>query len=184
MFEKVEWKKLGEIIDYEQPTKYIVNSTQYDNKFKIPVLTAGQTFILGYTNEIEGIYKASKENPVIIFDDFTASNHWVDFEFKVKSSAMKILKPKNQFVNLRYCYHYIKTINFDVTEHKRIWISKYSQLEIPIPPLETQEKVVKILDKFDTLINDLSQGLPKEIELRQNQYEYYREKLLDFPKEN
>ena len=68
--EKVEWKKLGEVIDYEQPTKYIVNSTQYDDKFKTPVLTAGQTFILGYTNEIEGIYKASKEDPVIIFDDF------------------------------------------------------------------------------------------------------------------
>lgn len=168
--EKVEWKKLGEVIDYEQPTKYIVNSTQYDDKFKTPVLTAGQTFILGYTNEIEGIYKASKEDPVIIFDDFTASNHWVDFEFKVKSSAMKILKPKNQFVNLRYCYHYIKTINFDVTEHKRIWISKYSQLEVPIPSLEIQEKIVKILDKFTNYVT--------ELQSRTKQYNYYRDKLL------
>ena len=172
--EKVEWKKLGEVIDYEQPTKYIVNSTQYDDKFKTPVLTAGQTFILGYTNEIEGIYKASKEDPVIIFDDFTASNHWVDFEFKVKSSAMKILKPKNQFVNLRYCYHYIKTINFDVTEHKRIWISKYSQLEVPIPSLEIQEKIVKILDKFTNYVTELQ----SELQSRTKQYNYYRDKLL------
>ena len=181
--EKVEWKKLGEVIDYEQPTKYIVNSTQYDDKFKTPVLTAGQTFILGYTNEIEGIYKASKEDPVIIFDDFTtaskyvdfaASNHWVDFEFKVKSSAMKILKSKNQFVNLRYCYHYIKTINFDVTEHKRIWISKYSQLEVPIPSLEIQEKIVKILDKFTNYVTELQ----SELQSRTKQYNYYRDKLL------
>ena len=172
--EKVEWKKLGEVIDYEQPTKYIVNSTQYDDKFKTPVLTAGQTFILGYTNEIEGIYKASKEDPVIIFDDFTASNHWVDFEFKVKSSAMKILKPKNQFVNLRYCYHYIKTINFDVTEHKRIWISKYSQLEVPILSLEIQEKIVKILDKFTNYVTELQ----SELQSRTKQYNYYRDKLL------
>ena len=49
--EKVEWKKLGEVIDYEQPTKYIVENTNYDDKYDIPVLTAGQTFILGYTKE-------------------------------------------------------------------------------------------------------------------------------------
>lgn len=59
-------------------------------------------------NEVENIYEANKNNPVIIFDDFTSGNHWVDFNFKVKSSEMKILKPK-EGVNLRYCYHYIKT---------------------------------------------------------------------------
>ena len=86
-----EWegKKLEELLDYEQPTKYIVNSTQYNDSFKIPVLTAGQSFILGYTNEEHGIRIADKNNPVIIFDDFTTSSHLVDFSFKIKSSAMK-----------------------------------------------------------------------------------------------
>ena len=63
------WKtvKLGEVLDYEQPTDYIVKSDEYNDKNSIPVLTAGKTFILGYTNEIEGIFT---NLPVIIFDDF------------------------------------------------------------------------------------------------------------------
>lgn len=91
----VEYKELGDILDYEQPTRYIVKSARYDSNADTPVLTAGQTFILGYTFEKDGIYKASKKNPVIIFDDFTTSYHWVDFNFKVKSSAMKMLRPND-----------------------------------------------------------------------------------------
>ena len=132
-------------------------------------------------NEVENIYEANKNNPVIIFDDFTSGNHWVDFNFKVKSSAMKILKPK-EGVNLRYCYHYIKTINIETREHKRLWISKFSQIEIPLPSLPVQEYVVSILDKFYKLVNDVKDDLPKEIDLRQKQYEYYRERLLNFHK--
>ena len=93
----VEYKKLGNMLDYEQPTQYIVKSTEYDDTYNTPVLTAGQSFILGYTNETNGIYRADKNNPTIIFDDFTTSFHWVDFDFKVKSSAMKMLRPKNDF---------------------------------------------------------------------------------------
>ena len=172
--EKVEWKKLGEVIDYEQPTKYIVTNTNYNDDYDIPVLTAGQTFILGYTNEKEGIYKATINEPVIIFDDFTTSNHWVDFSFKIKSSAMKILKPKQGIITFRYCYHYMKTINIDVTEHKRMWISKFSNIEIPIPSLETQEKIVEILDKFTNYVTELQ----SELQSRTKQYTYYRDKLL------
>lgn len=81
----VEYKKIGDITNYEQPSKYIVKSTDYNDNFTTPVLTAGQTFILGYTNETTGIFQASKSNPVIIFDDFTGAFKWVDFPFKVKS---------------------------------------------------------------------------------------------------
>ncbi len=100
----VEYCKVGDIADYEQPTKYIVESTKYSDDFNIPVLTAGQTFILGYINETHGIYEASKENPVIIFDDFTGAFKWVDFPFKVKSSAMKIIHTKENKAYLRYIY--------------------------------------------------------------------------------
>ena len=172
--EKVEWKKLGEVIDYEQPTKYIVTNTNYNDDYDIPVLTAGQTFILGYTNEKEGIYKATINEPVIIFDDFTTSNHWVDFSFKIKSSAMKILKPKQGIITFRYCYHYMKTISIDITEHKRMWISKFSNIEIPIPSLEIQEKIVKILDKFTNYVTELQ----SELQSRTKHYTYYRDKLL------
>ena len=171
--EKVEWKKLECLLDYEQPSKYIVKSTEYADEYDTPVLTAGQTFILGYTNEKDNIYVANKNNPVIIFDDFTAGNHWVDFNFKVKSSAMKMLKPK-EGVNLRYCYHFIQTIKVDTTEHKRLWISKYSQIQIPIPSIETQEKIVETLDKFTNYVTELQ----AELQARTKQYEYYRDMLL------
>lgn len=174
----VEWKPLGEVADYEQPTKYLVASKNYDDKFDTPVLTAGKTFILGYTDETEGIYKASR-SPVIIFDDFTTANKWVDFDFKVKSSAMKIITSKNeQDVLLKYVYYWLNTLPNSLTDgdHKRQWISNFSNKEIPIPPLETQQKIVKILDKF----TKMEATLEAELALRKRQYRYYRDSLLDF----
>ena len=117
----VEYKTLGECLHYEQPTQYIVKSTKYNDAFKTPVLTAGQSLILGYTNEIDGIYHANQNNPVIIFDDFTTGFHWVDFNFKVKSSAMKMLRPKIN-VNFRYVYYAMRCIHFCPSTHARHWI--------------------------------------------------------------
>lgn len=90
---------MGEVLSYEQPGPYIVNSDNYDNKFNVPVLTAGKSFILGFTNEVKGIKKASESDPVIIFDDFTTGSHYVDFPFKVKSSALKILSKTNEKID-------------------------------------------------------------------------------------
>lgn len=177
---------LGEVAEYEQPIKYLVKSSNYKNTYPIPVLTAGKTFILGYTNEIEGIYKASKA-PVIIFDDFTTANKWVDFDFKAKSSAMKMITSKNEKkVLLKYIYYWLNTLPSELVEgdHKRQWISNYVNKKIPVPPLSEQERIVAILDKFEMLANSISEGLPKEIELRRKQYEYYRNQLLSFPKHN
>ena len=175
----VEYKKLGELLDYEQPTKYIVKSTEYETSYDIPVLTAGQTFILGYTNETFGIYKASQENPTIIFDDFTTSFHWVDFEFKIKSSAMKMLRPKDTFDgSFKYVYYAMKCIKYEAVDHTRHWISKYSQFEIPVPPIPVQEEIVRILDHFTNLAAELQ----AELQARKEQYEYYRNKLLTFDK--
>jgi len=177
----LKWIKLGELLNYEQPGRYIVKSTEYDNKYPTPVLTAGQSFVLGKTNESEGIFMANKDTPVIIFDDFTTSNHWVDFDFKVKSSAMKMLKPKQRDdINFKFIYYSIQCIKYTAQDHARQWISKYSQFTIPIPSIREQNRVVDILDKFDKLVNDISEGLPAEIAARRQQYEYYRTKLLTF----
>ena len=166
----IKYKKIEEVVEYEQPTKYIVKSTNYDTKYNIPVLTAGQSFVLGYTNETDNTFKATKEHPVIIFDDFTTSFHWVDFEFKVKSSAMKILKIKDTSCDLRYIYYTMKTIDYLPRDHARQWISTYSQFNIPIPPIDVQKKIIDILDNFSMLIDELS----KEKDKREKQYEYYR----------
>ena len=170
----VEWKKLGECLDYEQPTAYLVDSAEYNDSYGIPVLTAGQTLLLGYTDETDGIYKASKENPTIIFDDFTTSFHWIDFDFKVKSSAMKMLRPKNG-INFRYVYFAMKCIDFIPGGHQRHWISKYSQFPIPIPSLSEQTRIVGILDTFTAAIENLKQQIAE----RRKQYDYYRDELLD-----
>ena len=100
---KGEWvrKRLGEVLKYEQPAKYIVKNTDYLETGFVPVLTPGKTFILGYTDEKEGIYR---DVPVIIFDDFTTASKYVDFPFKVKSSAMKILNLKDENNDLKFIY--------------------------------------------------------------------------------
>lgn len=176
----VEFVKLGDVLDYEQPTKYIVKCKDYQNE-GMPVLTAGQTFILGYTDETNGIFEASKENPVIIFDDFTTSFHWVDFNFKVKSSAMKMLRVSSEReVSFRFVYYAMKCIKYQTLEHSRQWISKYSQIEIPLPPIEVQTEIVRILDKFTSLEAELEAELKAELDCRKRQYEYYRDKLLSF----
>ncbi|GAA9906178.1 restriction endonuclease subunit S [Helicobacter pylori] len=177
----VEFRKLGEVLEYDQPNKYCVTGKEFDKSYPTPVLTAGKTFILGYTNEKDNIYQASKSSPVIIFDDFTTATQWVDFPFKVKSSAMKILLPKNPTINIRFIFFYMQTIPYNISgEHTRQWISRYSKITIPIPPLEIQQEIVKILDQFSILTTDLLAGIPAEIEARKKQYEYYREKLLSF----
>ncbi|MFP6057950.1 restriction endonuclease subunit S [Helicobacter pylori] len=169
----VEFRKLGEVLEYDQPNKYCVTSKEFDKSYPTPVLTAGKTFILGYTNEKDNIYQASKNAPVIIFDDFTTATQWVDFPFKVKSSAMKILLPKNPTINIRFIFFYMQTIPYNISgEHARHWISRYSQLEVPIPPLKIQQEIVKILDAFTELNT--------ELKARKKQYEYYQNMLLDF----
>ena len=173
---EVQWKTLGEVADYEQPTKYLVSSANYNDNYSIPVLTAGKTFILGYTDETTGIYKASLK-PVIIFDDFTTDIKWVNFDFKAKSSAMKMITSKSENVALlKFIYYWLCILPKEqsVENHKRHWIGDYSTRSIPIPPLEVQREIVRILDKF----TELEKKLGMELECRRKQYGYYRDKLL------
>lgn len=173
----VEYKELDSLIDYIRPDKYTVKTTNYDNSFNTAVLTAGQSFILGYTDETDGIYPAEKDNPVIIFDDFTTAIKWVDFPFKVKSSAMKFLTSKNKnYYDLRYMYYAMQCIKYKPIEHSRQWIATFSKFKIPVPPIEVQQEIVNILDRFVKLEAELE----AELEARKKQYEYYRDKLLSF----
>ena len=145
-------KKLEEYLDYKQPQPYIVSNEQYSNEYKTPVLTAGKSFLLGMTNDTKGIYPASKDEPIILFDDFTTDIKWVDFPFKVKSSACKILVPRNG-TNLRFCYYGMKSLNFDASQHKRYWISQYSQMQLPDYPNARKAEIVERLSRIESQIN-------------------------------
>lgn len=155
----------------------MVKNTDYSDDFTTPVLTAGQTFVLGYTDETDGIYPASKESPVIIFDDFTGAFKWVDFPFKAKSSAMKMITAKEN-VSIRYLYYLMGFLNYSSDEHKRLWLSVYSEFRIPLPPIEVQREIVRILDDFTEQTEQLKASLTAELTARKKQYEYYRDKLL------
>lgn len=163
--------ELGELLMYEQPTAYIVSSTDYNDAYKIPVLTAGKSFILGYTNESEGVFD---KLPVIIFDDFTTATQYVNFKFKVKSSAMKILHINSELVTPKYIFYRMQTIQFDHSTHKRYWIRQYSKIKISVPPLSEQEKIVA---RIEELFSKLDKAV-ETLKTTKQQLAVYRQAVL------
>ena len=173
----VEYRPLGELLVYQQPTPFLVSSKDYDPSYPTPVLTAGATFLLGYSSETHGVYAASTDDPVIIFDDFTTASKWVDFPFKLKSSAAKILTAADPSVaDIRFLYFLMQTIKYQVGSHARHWIAVYSKMPVCCPPVEVQREIVRILDQFTTLEAELE----AELEARRAQYEHYRNHLLSY----
>ncbi|WP_320266936.1 restriction endonuclease subunit S [Elizabethkingia sp. HX WHF] len=156
-----------EILNYEQPTKYIVSNTDYSSdKSLIPVLTANKAFILGYTNEDWGIYNKGK---CIVLDDFTLDLKYVDFSFKIKSSAIKLLTPKNN-IDLKFVFEYFSFLNLSSNEHKRHYISEIQPMLLNIPSIDIQNNISNFLLKLDAKIN-------LETELL-NQFENQKKYLL------
>lgn len=144
-----DWEKtaIRETVDYERPEEYIVSEERY-LQYGTPVLTANKGFILGYTNEKKGVYY---NLPVIIFDDFTLDMKFVDFPFKVKSSAIKMLKSKNGN-NLKFIFELMNQIKYEAKEHKRYYISEYQNILSRIPKLPEQQKIAACLSSIDELI--------------------------------
>lgn len=149
-----EWLEcvMGDLLNYEQPTKYIVQTTEYDDSFEVPVLTAGQSFLLGYTNEKQGIKKASESNPIIIFDDFTTNLHYVEFSFKVKSSAIKLLTLKGNQDNFYFVYNILKNIEYVPQNHERHWISKITKINVKVASTKEQQQIGAFFKKLDDAI--------------------------------
>ena len=164
--------KLGDILSYEQPTNYIVESTEYDDSYPTPVLTAGKSFILGYTNETKGVYD---KLPVIIFDDFTTASQFVDFKFKVKSSAMKILSCNEEIADIKYMYYLMQITHIQSDTHKRYWISDYSKVPVSLPPLPTQHAIVT---RIETLFAELDKAV-QHLRTAQQQLKTYRQAVLN-----
>lgn len=178
----MSWKEvqLDEVLSYEQPTAYIVASSEYSGTHEdTPVLTAGKTFILGYTKEKQGVFES--KNPVIIFDDFTTAIKFVDFPFKVKSSAMKILHADEQKADIRYLHYAMQNIHFPIRKHKRHWISEYSKLKVALPPLPEQKRIADKLDKVFAEIEKGSNATSKQREFTSAFRQSYIAKVFSNP---
>lgn len=141
-----EWKKqeLENVLEYEQPTNYLTNNfVDKKSSGTVPVLTANKAIVLGYTKDTEGIYE---NPPVIIFDDFTTASKYIDFDFKVKSSAIKFLSVKDGF-DLRFVFERLQLIQTNIAEHKRRWISEFTTKTIAFPPIKEQKAIAEVITK-------------------------------------
>lgn len=157
-------KTLGSLLSYEQPTPFLVVSSDYLSFSSVPVLTAGKTFILGYTDEERGVYDSL---PVILFDDFTTACQWVDFPFKVKSSAAKILSGRVGISDTKFMHEYLSRLSYVPSDHQRHWISIFSSIEAIVPPLKEQETISEVLSEMDDEIEALEKRLAKTRDLKQ-----------------
>ena len=142
------WSEIGNMLQYEQPSKYLVTSTEYSDSYATPVLTANKAFILGYTDEEFGIYSKGE---CVIFDDFTMDVKYVNFPFKVKSSAIKILT-SNSGNDLYFVYEYLQNLGLVSEEHKRHYISEIEPMIVACPTFEEQQNISNLLRSFDRKI--------------------------------
>ena len=162
--------QLGDLLGYERPDRYIVKSTEYSKHGEIPVLTANKAFILGYTTEAFGV---CADLPAIVFDDFTTDRKFATVPFKVKSSAIKLLRPRHDRTSLRFMFERMQQIRFRVGDHKRYYISDYQNIRLPIPEFDEQLAIVSVLSDMDGEISvlearrdktrDLKQGMMQEL---------------------
>ena len=193
----IRWMKLGELCDY------------VDYRGKTPKKVDQGIFLVTAKNVRMGFIDYEKSKEYISKDDYLevmrrglpkigdllitteapcGNVALVDREDIALAQRIIKYRPKRENVNRNFLKHYLLSKEFqDVLQKnatggtvKGIKGSKLHELNVPVPPLEVQQRIVDILDRFDALCNDISNGLPAEIEARQKQYEYYRDKLLTF----
>ena len=161
-----EWekKRLGDLLYYERPDRYIVQCTEYNDYGNLPVLTANKSFVLGYTDEDFGI---CMDIPVIVFDDFTTDCKYATSPFKVKSSAIKLLRTRQNRADLRYVFERMQLIRFPLGDHKRYYISDYQNIELPVPDFDEQQALSAVLSDMDAEIAALEQRRNKTRAVKQ-----------------
>lgn len=153
------WKTvtIKDTLNYEQPQKYIVKTENYSNEYSIPVLTANKAFVLGYINEVEGVYD---KGDTIIYDDFTMDFKFVNFKFKVKSSAIKILTTKDNY-SLYFMFNLLTRLNLKPQGHQRSYLSILEPMKILCPSFDEQEKIASFLYNIDKNIDQKIKYLNK-----------------------
>ena len=183
---QVEWKMLSECLKKGKGTKITAGQMKLLHKDGAPIriFAGGKTYADVNYGDIPD-KDIHTEEAIIV-----KSRGIIDFEYCTKPFSFKnefwSYSSDNESINLRYIYHYLvhnKEHFQNIANNMQmpqISSNDTEKFKIPVPSLEIQSRIVQVLDNFDKVCNDLNIGLPKEIELRQKQYEYFREKLLTF----
>lgn len=195
-FKNIEYRCLGDITLSSSNVKWKNNT----NIYKYIDLTSvdRENHSIGETIEISALTAPSRAQKLVAKDDvifattrptqlrFTFINE--EFENSIASTGYCVLRANTNLVLPKWIYHNLGSIDFknfleenqSGSAYPAVSDSKVKEYKIPIPPLEIQEKIILILDKFENLANSIKDGLPREVELRKKQYEYYRNELLNF----
>ncbi|WP_416322657.1 restriction endonuclease subunit S [Mycoplasmopsis felis] len=158
-----EWKeeKISNILTYVQPWKYLTKKKNYDMLGNIPVLTANKSLLLGYSTE-----KNYFNNDCIIFDDFTQDFKFINYPFLLKSSAIKILIPNNNY-SISFIFFLFNSLRFETQGHARHYISYVQKKPVRVPILSEANRISKLLDEISNLITLEQSKLNKLKQLRE-----------------
>ncbi|EOW9267588.1 TPA: restriction endonuclease subunit S [Vibrio cholerae] len=195
----VEWKNLEDVASFRRgsfPQPY-GNSEWYDGEGCMPFVQVADVADFGFTLHQTTKQKISKlaqpksvfveKGTVVVSLQGTIGRVAITQYDSYVDRTLAIFTSYKEDINKKYFAHQLKA-KFDLEKEfargstlKTITKQEFSKFQIPIPPIEEQNRIVALLDKFDTLTHSIKEGLPREIELRQKQYEYYRDLLLSFP---
>ena len=196
---EVEWKNLEDVASFRRgsfPQPY-GNSEWYDGEGCMPFVQVADVADFGFTLHQTTKQKISKlaqpksvfveKGTVVVSLQGTIGRVAITQYDSYVDRTLAIFTSYKEDINKKYFAHQLKA-KFDLEKEfargstlKTITKQEFSKFQIPIPPIEEQNRIVALLDKFDTLTHSIKEGLPREIELRQKQYEYYRDLLLSFP---
>lgn len=197
-YNNVIYRKLGEIFNTRNGYTPSTSNPEYWDNGSIPwfvmddirkngrVLSDSSQHITKSAVKKSGLFPA---NSIIVTTSATIGEHALITADFLCNQRFTCLSVKDEFkgkLNIKFAFYYAFKLddfckrNTTKSSFSSVDMNKFYNFEIPVPPLETQKRIVCILDKFEMLANSLSDGLPAEIEARKKQYEYYRDKLLDF----
>ena len=178
----IDWLTLGEVCDVftgGEPPENSVKGSSNNEIFKYPIFGNGVE-VYGYADT----YRIDKDAVTISSIGANTGTIYFRKAYFTPIIRLKVVIPKTDNLLPRFLFHYLVSINITSKSSSvpNMNASDVKKIKVPILPIIEQERIANILDKFDTLTASISEGLPKEIELRKKQYEYYRDMLLSFPK--
>lgn len=196
----VVWKTLGEVFDLKNGYTPSKSNKEYWENGSIPWFRMEDIRENGriLDNSLQHISRSAVKggklfpsNSIIIATSATIGEHaliTVPFLANQRFTSLSLKPEFADKLSIYFLYYYCFNLsewckkNTTTSSFASVDMNGFKRFPIPIPPLAEQEKIVAILDKFDTLTHSVSEGLPHEIALRRKQYEYYREQLLNFPR--